>query len=76
MKNTILSIIFAVAFISCGGTKTCDGVRLYEHSYTEFWHYENGTRYQVYKTSNGRYYIFVLHKDSKLVRKYIKVLQS
>jgi hypothetical protein len=76
MKNTILSIIFAVAFISCGGTKTCDGVRLYEHSYTEFWHYENGIRYQVYKTITGKYYILVLRNEEKLVRKYIKVSQS
>jgi hypothetical protein len=49
--------------------------RIYNHSYTDSWYYsEKGERYQVYKTARGNKYIIVLNKkETKLIRKYIKL---
>ena len=72
--NNLLTKIFLLVCLlfiplSCDVEK-----RIYEHSYTQEWYYENGTRYQVYKTRIGQRYIIVLNKEqTKLKRKYIKL---
>lgn len=48
--------------------------RIKEYSYTNEWYYIDNVRYQVYKTKEGRHYIFVLNKrETKYKRKYIKI---
>jgi hypothetical protein len=47
--------------------------RIMRWSYTNKWYYENGTRYQVYKTLTGKEYIITLTNDSlDIQRKYLK----
>jgi hypothetical protein len=47
--------------------------RLMQWSYTDKWYYDDGTRYQVYKTLTGREYIIIVANDSiNLKRKYLK----
>jgi hypothetical protein len=73
MKIKIPLIIFFIGFLfvnlSCNVER-----RIHEHSYTQEWYYENGTRYQVYKTRTGQRYIIILNnKQTNLKRKYIKL---
>ena len=47
--------------------------RIHRWSYTNEWHYENNFRYQVYKTINGRRYIFIINEEKlNLERKYLR----
>ena len=71
--NNLLTKIFLFFFLLCVPLSCYVEKRIYEHSYTLEWYYENGTRYQVYKTRTGQRYIIVLNKEqTKLKRKYIK----
>jgi hypothetical protein len=64
----ILLILLVSTLISCIAEK-----RIYKHSYTDDWHYEQNQRYQVYQTTRGTKYILVLNKkQTKFIRKYIK----
>lgn len=46
--------------------------RIYDHSYTNEWHYIDTMRFQVYQTKNGRKYIIVLNnRETRFVRQYI-----
>lgn len=75
MKNnnyslTRIFLLVCLLFIplSCNVEK-----RIHDYSYTNEWYYENGTRYQVYKTYKNKRYIIVLNKQqTKFKRKYIK----
>ena len=68
LTKTFLFLCLFFVPLSCNVEK-----RIHEHSYTQEWYYENGTRYQVYKTRSGQRYIIVLNKEqTKLKRKYIK----
>jgi len=67
MRNLFIFLIF-LTLTSCSVEK-----RIKDHSYTEEWHFENGTRYQVYKTKTGRKYIIVFTRNNyNLKRKYIR----
>ncbi len=63
-------LIISFLFFSCANVED----RIKDHSYTTMWHYENGTRYQVYQTKKGDLYIIVLNStETKFKRKYIKI---
>lgn len=63
-----LIILASILLFSC---KTVEE-RIKDYSYTDYWHYENGYRYQVYQTKNGKQYIIVFNKNhTNLKRKYI-----
>ena len=74
MKNNLfLTKIFLLLCLfyltlSCNVEK-----RIHDYSYTEFWYFEKGQRYQVYKTKRGRHYIIIVNKRINLERKYIKL---
>lgn len=64
-----ISIILLFILFSCNVEQ-----RITENSYTEYWHYENNVKYQVYKTNNDRYYIIILKENqNNLKKKYIKL---
>jgi hypothetical protein len=68
MRQLIL-ITIAILSISCNVEK-----RINDGSYTDYWHYENGIRYQVYKTGSGKKYIIIVNKrETKMIRKYINL---
>jgi hypothetical protein len=72
-NNNLLTKIFLLVCLLCVPLSCDVEKRIYEHSYTQEWYYENGTRYQVYKTRIGQRYIIVLNKkETKFKRKYIK----
>lgn len=66
----LLSVIFStgiILFISCNVEK-----KIKEHSYTDEWYYQDGKRYQVYKTKGGARYIIILNKrETRFKRKHI-----
>jgi hypothetical protein len=67
MKHLILILIVFI-LTSCNVEK-----RIYEHSYTEEWHYIDTIRFQVYKTKSEKKYIIVLNeKQTRFKRQYIK----
>jgi hypothetical protein len=67
MKKLIILFLF-FCLVSCEAEK-----RIYEHSYTNEWHYIDTMRFQVYKTKLGKRYILVLNeKKTKFKRQYIK----
>ena len=67
MKKIILLLLF-FCLVSCDAER-----RIYEHSYTDEWHYIDTMRFQVYKTKSGKKYIIVLNeKQTKFKRQYIK----
>jgi hypothetical protein len=62
-------VLILLSITSCNAEK-----RIYEHSYTDYWYYEQNQRYQVYQTSRGNKYILVLNKkETKFIRKYINL---
>jgi len=62
-------LVILLSLTSCSAEK-----RIYEHSYTDYWYYEQNQRYQVYQTSRGNKYILVLNKkETKFIRKYINL---
>ena len=68
IKNLFILFLLTSLF-SC---KTVEE-RIYDHSYTNEWHYIDTMRFQVYQTRNGRKYIIVLNnRQTKFVRQYIK----
>ena len=67
MKNLII-IIAALLMISCSVEQ-----RIKDHSYTEEWYFKGNTRYQVYKTKQGKRYIIIVNKrNTNLKRYYIR----
>jgi hypothetical protein len=68
MKKLIILFLF-FCLVSCEAEK-----RIYEHSYTNEWHYIDTMRFQVYKTKLGKRYILVLNEQqTKFKRQYIKL---
>lgn len=68
MKQIII-LLTIFLFIGCKSTEE----RIYNYSYTDYWYYQEDTRYQVYQTAMGNKYILVLNKkQTKFIRKYIK----
>jgi hypothetical protein len=66
-SKIVLLIIFTL--ISCKPAE----LRIHNYSYTDFWYYSGGDRYQVYQNYLGNKYILVLNKQqTKFIRKYIK----
>jgi hypothetical protein len=67
MKHLILILIVFI-LSSCSVEQ-----RIYNHSYTEEWHYIDTIRFQVYKTKSEKKYIIVLNeKQTRFKRQYIK----
>jgi hypothetical protein len=61
-------VLIILSLTSCNAEQ-----RIYNHSYTDSWYYEQNQRYQVYQTTRGTKYILVLNKkETKFIRKYIK----
>jgi hypothetical protein len=70
--NKLLTKIFLFLCLFCVPLSCNVEKRIYDYSYTQEWYYENGIKYQVYKTYNGQRYIIILNKEqTKLKRKYI-----
>jgi len=68
MKKLILLLLF-FGLVSCNVEK-----RIYEHSYTDEWHYIDTMRFQVYKTKSGKRYILVLNEQqTRYKRQHIKL---
>ena len=73
INNNFLTKIFLLLCLLCVPLSCDVEKRIHEFSYTDEWYYENGIRYQVYQTYNGRRYIIILNKEqTKFKRKYIK----
>jgi hypothetical protein len=65
----ILTLLMVIVFLSSCSAEQ----KIHKWSYTNEWYYEDNYRYQIYKTINGKKYIFVINEEKLILeRKYLK----
>lgn len=65
----VFVLLLLLSLLSCSSIEE----RIKEHSYTEYWYYHGGIRYQLYKTKYLKRYYIIIYDENKedLRRKYI-----